>query len=141
MDKTPVEILWSFTDSAHGEDFFQGPDEVNTEGYNEGTSHQVSVNVYERNPNARRACIDHYGAACVICGFSFEQAYGSIGREYIHVHHLVPLSAVGEEYQVDPISDLRPICPNCHAMVHRKQPPYSVEEVRQMLETQAALNP
>ena len=74
-------------------------------------------------------------------GFSFEQAYGSIGREYIHVHHLVPLSAVGEEYQVDPISDLRPICPNCHAMVHRKQPPYSVEEVRQMLETQAALNP
>ena len=59
-----------------------------------------------------------------------------MGAGYIHIHHLVPLSDCGEGYKVDPFKDLRPICPNCHAMVHRRQPPYSVEEVQQMLKDQ-----
>ena len=141
VDKTPVEILWSFPETLDDETFFEGPDEVSSDEYHEGTAHQVSVNFYERNPKARRACIYYYGTACIICGFSFEQLYGSIGKGYIHVHHLVPLSTVGEDYQVDPICDLRPICPNCHAMVHRKHPPYSVDEVQLMVDNQAALNP
>ena len=139
VDRTPVEILWSFIVAVRDEAFFQGPDEVNVEGYHEGEYHQVAVNLYERNPYARRACIDFYGAACVVCGFSFAQVYGPVGEGYIHVHHLVPLSTIGEEYEVDPVCDLRPICPNCHAVVHRRQPPYSVDEVKKMLETQASL--
>ena len=42
------------------------------------------------------------------------------GREaegYIHVHHLRGLSDVGGEYVVDPVNDLRPVCPNCHAVL------------------------
>ena len=139
LDKTPVEILWSFEDGAYDGTFFQGPDEVQSEEYAEGTAHQVSVNVYERNASARRACINHYGTSCVVCGLNFEDLYGPIGAGYIHVHHLVPLSDCGEGYKVDPVKDLRPICPNCHAMAHRRVPPYPVEEVQLMLKTSSGL--
>ena len=141
LDTIPVEILWSFDDSAYDVPFFQGPDEVNSEGYSEGAAHQVSVNVYERNAAARQTCIEYYGTSCTVCGLSFGELYGSIGAGYIHVHHLIPLSAIGKDYQVDPITDLRPICPNCHAMVHKRHPPYSVEEIRLMKKDHAALNP
>lgn len=88
------------------------------------------MNVHERNPAARRACIEHHGCRCAVCGFSFGETYGSIGEGVIHVHHLVPLSEVDEEYEVDPEDDLRPVCPNCHAMLHVQNPPLSVEELR-----------
>ena len=52
LDKTPVEILWSLEDGAHDGTFFQGPDEVHSGEYSEGTAHQVSVNVYERSASA-----------------------------------------------------------------------------------------
>ena len=140
QDKTPVEILWSFEDGAQDGTFFQGPDEVPSVEYSEGTSHQVSVNVYERSANARRACINHYGTSCTVCSLNFEDLYGEIGAGYIHVHHLVPLSDCGEGYKVDPIKDLRPICPNCHAMAHRRNPPYSIEEVQMMVKQRSAVN-
>ena len=119
--------------------FFQGPDEVHWEEHSEDAVHQVSVNVYERSDSARRACINHYGTNCAVCGLNFEGLYGPIGAGYIHVHHLVPLSDCGEGYKVDPVKDLRPICPNCHAMAHRRNPPYSVEELQLMLEARSAL--
>src|SRR5947209_11440909 len=68
---------------------------------------------YERNPLARRQCLDHYGFACTACGFDFEAVYGVLGRGYAHVHHVVPLHSVGREHVVDPIRDLRPVCANC----------------------------
>jgi predicted HNH restriction endonuclease len=46
------------------------------------------------------------------------------------VHHLRPLSGIAEEYEIDPVEDLRPVCPNCHAMLHRKTPPYTIDELR-----------
>lgn len=49
----------------------------------------------------------------------FEKMYGEIGRGFIHVHHIVPISTIGEEYKIDPIKDLVPVCPNCHAMLHK----------------------
>jgi 5-methylcytosine-specific restriction protein A len=45
------------------------------------------------------------------------------------VHHLVKISSSGAEHEVDPVTDLRPVCPNCHAMLHRKDPPYTLEEI------------
>jgi 5-methylcytosine-specific restriction protein A len=50
------------------------------------------------------------------------------------VHHLKSLAEIGAEYELDPVRDLRPVCPNCHAMIHRKYPPYGLEEVRQCWE-------
>ena len=133
LDRSPVEVRWSFVTAVPDLDFFQGPDEILVKEYTEGSVRQVVVNVYERDRAARQACIGHYGLACVVCGLVFEDRYGKHGADYIHVHHLVPISEVGDRYEVDPIKDLRPICPNCHAMVHRRYPPLSIEEVRREL--------
>lgn len=106
---------------------------TNTQGVYEGALKKISVNFYERSPKARRKCIEYYGERCCVCGFGFFAKYGEIGKGFIHVHHLVPLSAIGKEYEVDSIKDLRPVCPNCHVIIHRRQPAYSIEEVKAFL--------
>ena len=103
------------------------------EPFVEGAARQVLVNRYERDPAARRACIAHYGPTCVVCGFSFAAAYGPLADGFIHVHHLTPLSEVGAAYVVDPVADLRPVCPNCHAVIHLGGVTRPVEEVRQLV--------
>jgi 5-methylcytosine-specific restriction protein A len=102
--------------------------------YQEGAKKQIMVNIYERNDAARRKCIQHYGLRCFICDFDFQEKYGDVGLGFIHVHHLQPLSAINEEYELDPISDLRPVCPNCHAMIHRRNPPYTLKEMERILQ-------
>ncbi|MBF0203271.1 MAG: HNH endonuclease [Desulfamplus sp.] len=101
--------------------------------YSEGNPNQVLVTRYERNPYARKVCIEHYGLSCVVCEFNFEEVYGKIGKDFIHVHHLKQISIVGEEYNVDPIKDLRPVCPNCHSMIHKRKEQYSIEEIKKSL--------
>ena len=111
------------------------PDEVNdTQILTEGSVRQVTVNAYERNNQGRKICIKYYDINCYVCGVNFEKIYGEIGQEFIHVHHLIPLSEINQEYEIDPIQDLRPVCPNCHAMIHRKNPPYTIEEIKNMLQ-------
>lgn len=68
-----------------------------------------------------------------MCGLNLEAIYGVAGREKIHVHHLIPLYFKQEEYIIDPIKDLRPVCPNCHYIIHSKKEPYSIQEVKDML--------
>lgn len=101
--------------------------------YSEGSSITVPTTRYERNPHAREACLQHYGYACIICNFDFQKVYGEIGSNFIHVHHLNEVAQQGGEYSVDPVKDLRPVCPNCHAIIHRKRPAYSVEDVKSMI--------
>lgn len=105
------------------------PDEIHGSDL-EGASQKVSVNAYERSAWARQACIDHYGYCCSVCNFNFEAMYGERGKNFIHVHHIVPLSSIGDVYVVDPVKDLRPICPNCHAMIHRTDPPCDIDLLR-----------
>ncbi len=110
------------------------PEEVlEPEKYVEGARQNVVVNSYERNPVARQKCIEHYGTSCTICGFEFESMYGEIGKGFIHVHHLRQLSELSSEYDVDPIKDLRPVCPNCHAMIHRNKTMLTTEQVKSIL--------
>jgi len=114
------------------------PGEVENPGqYWEGATRQVSVTTYERSSAAREACLRHYGRDCRICGFNFGSRYGELGEGFIHVHHLVPLSDLDEAYVVDPIKDLIPLCPNCHAMIHIESPSLDVEIVRAMLRMRA----
>lgn len=130
--KTSLPMPTYFSESVQDQALF--PDQVDTEKiYLEGAVSKVLVNSYERNPEARRICIDRYGVNCSVCGFGFEEAYGAVGKDFIHVHHLRPLSEISEKYEVDPIVDLRPVCPNCHAMIHRRRPPFSIEEMRRMV--------
>lgn len=116
-------------DAVHPSDLSPGRE------YREGAVLQVLVNAYERNPRAREACLRHYGFRCIVCDFDFEERYGSIGREFIHVHHRRPLGLTRATYRLNPVRDLVPICPNCHAMLHRKDPPLEPEELRKKMRT------
>ncbi|MDD5365912.1 MAG: HNH endonuclease [Gallionellaceae bacterium] len=110
------------------------PEEIPVE-YREGNSIQVFVSRYERDPRAREACIHHFGTSiCQICGFDFLAAYGEIGREFIHVHHLRPLANSKDDRLIDPVAELLPVCPNCHAMLHTRKPnPWTPEELAAMM--------
>lgn len=98
----------------------------------EGAKQTVVVNRYERDSAARARCIRHWGLDCTVCGFNFERGFGERGVGFIHVHHLKPLGEVKAEYQLDPINDLRPVCPNCHAMLHASTPAVSIEELKRI---------
>ncbi len=104
-----------------------------TTTYTEGSKTEYMTTKYERNPQARQACIDYHGVACGTCEFSFGEMYGAVGEDYIEVHHLIPVSEQEDEYEVDPINDLIPVCSNCHAMMHRKSPPYTPDELRDII--------
>lgn len=107
--------------------------EVVNEDLFEGAKRTITVNSYERNPEARKQCLDYYGHQCSVCGFEFEKIYGDIGKEFIHVHHLKEIASIKETYQINPITDLRPVCPNCHAMLHRRNPAYTIEELQTLI--------
>ena len=99
----------------------------------EGCVRQVTVNAYERNPEARMKCIEHYGATCVVCNFNFAAVYGQVAAGFIHVHHVKSLADIGAEYEVDPIADLSPVCPNCHAVIHLNGKTRTIAELKKLL--------
>ena len=109
------------------------PEEVGSVGYREGAVRTIMVNAYERNPAARRVCIAHWGLRCSACSLLMSEKYGPRASDLIHVHHLDPLALADGQRAVDPIRDLRPVCPNCHAVMHLENPPLTVEQVRAML--------
>jgi hypothetical protein len=97
----------------------------------EGGRRDVIQSRIERSGPAREACIAAHGLKCAVCGFDFAAVYGDLGAGFIHVHHCKPVSL--EERPVDPVAEMRPLCPNCHAMVHRQDPPLSIERLRSIL--------
>lgn len=108
-------------------------DKSEMDDYFEGDSKETTGVIYERDPKARKACIDYYGYRCSVCGMDFEEVYGQIGHNFIEVHHVIPLSQRNGEYKVDPIKHLRPLCSNCHSMIHRtKGEPLSIENLRSL---------
>jgi 5-methylcytosine-specific restriction protein A len=95
---------------------------------------RIEVSRYERDHNARRVCLAFHGTSCTVCGFSFEASYGEIGQGFIQVHHVVPDSMLGPGYLLDPITDLVPLCANCHAMAHLGvNTPRTVSELRNIM--------
>lgn len=110
------------------------PEEVvGAQRFVEGACRTITVNAYERDRRERDACIDHHGAACAVCGFRFGGAYGPEAEGHIHVHHLRPISQAGGEYTLDPIEDLRPVCANCHSVIHLGGGCRSLQEVCAMM--------
>jgi 5-methylcytosine-specific restriction protein A len=109
-------------------------DNCNTEmiPYLEGGREQKLIFSGKRSRAARQECIEKYGAVCAVCGFDFEKQYGELGKGFIHVHHIVPLSTRKqiEEMTAD---DLRPVCPNCHAMLHKGKNPPTIEELKKLI--------
>src|SRR5699024_8643162 len=102
--------------------------------YAEGATRRVSVNAYERNREAVQRCKAIHGTACVVCGVDFGDRYGAEFTGFIHVHHLQPLSEINTEYKVNPATDLCPVCPNCHAVIHHGGHLRTIDEVRRLLD-------
>lgn len=110
------------------------PDEVDIKiEYSEGKTKKVLVNSYERNPVARKKCIEHFGLNCQVCDFNFKEKFGDLGKDFIHVHHKIDIATIGNEYSVNPLTDLIPVCPNCHSMLHKRKPAYSISELKAMM--------
>lgn len=129
-----IEEIWQSHLRKLGRILERLPNELeNPTRFFEGAVRTISVNAYERNPRARKACIAKWGLDCAVCGFNFAKGYGPLGVGFIHIHHLRDLASIGEEYEVDPEQDLRPVCPNCHAMLHRETPAMSIEGLRKCL--------
>ena len=88
------------------------------------------MNACSRKLKCKVLCTDSTFLNCYVCNFNFKEFYGEIGKDFIHVHHLKPLSEIGEKYKLDPIQDLRPVCPNCHAMLHRTKSVTTIEALQ-----------
>jgi 5-methylcytosine-specific restriction protein A len=69
-----------------------------------------------------------------VCGFKFEDTYGQVGAGFIHVHHTRPLAEIRKGYKLNPIKDLKPVCPNCNAMLHQKRPAFTIKELKAIIE-------
>jgi 5-methylcytosine-specific restriction protein A len=129
-----VDRLESICVEHWGPGSFASPEEVATGiSYEEGHATTAVVNRYERDPKVRAACIAAWGDGCSVCGLQFQVRYGERGAGFIHVHHLNPLATIGSAHEVDPVADLRPVCPNCHAMLHRGDSLLTVEELKKIL--------
>ena len=103
------------------------------ECFNEGTLKNVSSVRYERSSVNRKACIAIHGTKCKICGFDFEEIYGDIGKDFIEVHHIEPVSSFEKPRCVNPKKDLIPVCSNCHSVLHRRIPPYHPTEIKRII--------
>lgn len=103
--------------------------------YTDGAVKQYYGKRYERNPENRKKAIEIHGSSCVACGFNFEEVYGERGKDFIEVHHVKPLSTIGEQVVIDPKADLVPVCSNCHRMIHRRK-----DEVLTVDELKAIIN-
>ena len=107
--------------------------QVEIAGIPEGATKRITVNAYERSPRARRECLNYYGYRCRVCDILMEDIYGERGREFIQVHHLKPMQQIQQRYKVHPIKDLIPVCPNCHAILHRGDQLLSIREARRLI--------
>lgn len=64
---------------------------------------------------------------CRACGFRKKIK----GKFVIDCHHLHPLSNSGEV--LTDINDLVCLCPNCHRIAHLRQPPFDIEEIKELI--------
>lgn len=98
-------------------------------------THLVTITTHERNINARNKCIQSKGTKCFVCGFDFEKTYGELGKGFIHIHHVTPISNRDGRYEIEVEKELFPVCPNCHAMLHRrKDSTLSIEELKLIIQ-------
>lgn len=115
-------------------DDFQGVSEPFTRY--EGEKGERYTTTYERDPQLRKMAIEIHGSTCMACQFNFGEIYGEWGEGFIHVHHLKPISEAGEG-MVNAKTDMIVLCPNCHAMVHRRNDKIlSLEELRALIANQ-----
>ncbi|PAU94367.1 hypothetical protein CK503_06060 [Aliifodinibius salipaludis] len=104
------------------------------ESHEEGNKKERYTTDYERNPINRQKAIDYHGLDCEVCGVNFQERYGELGKGFIHVHHIKPISEYNKSFRPDIKNDFAVLCPNCHAIIHRpKKKTLSIEELRKLI--------
>lgn len=107
--------------------------------FEEGLRHQAERSFFQRNPRLAQQAKDVYGCSCQLCGFDFAKIYGALGQDFAEVHHLNPLSERPPEEWTEAvrtsIAEVAVLCANCHRMIHRRRPAFSIDELRVMLLT------
>ena len=103
----------------------------------EGSQSLVTHKRYERNQSLirtikQKAFKKNKMLNCEICGFSFLDTYGEIGAGFIEAHHINPLNE-REGEKVTKSKDITLVCSNCHRMLHKKTPVYSIQELKDKL--------
>jgi len=126
--RAPYRISFARGDSAD-----PTPGEEALELAPEGTLRRIRVNSYERDPRNRAMAIELHGTVCFGCRREMSATYGKIVKGIIHIHHTVPLSKLDAPRAPDP-RELVPLCPNCHVVVHLRNPPLTIEELRRIIE-------
>jgi len=129
----------SAADSSMSVPFFIKEDNIVTEG----NAEEKKVKVKTRSPELRDAAIKYYtekmGALkCYICDFSFEEKYGEHGKGYIEIHHERPVCNYDDkgfsEFLKDAVLFVKPLCSNCHRMIHRNtKKPLTIEELKALI--------
>lgn len=108
-------------------------EEVSVNYQEEGQKTSIIVNKYERSRVNRAIALEIHGFVCAACGLRMADLYGPIGEGVIHVHHLEPVSNMETPRVLNPATDLIPLCPNCHTVVHRTSPPLSIPKLREAI--------
>lgn len=109
----------------------------------EGAERQVTRNIKERDPAARRAAETWWrvqaggNLVCQGCDLDFGRRYGPRGEGFMHFHHIEPLAKASGPRQIAGPQALVPLCPNCHAMVHRGEDLLSVEDLQKLVRDNA----
>jgi 5-methylcytosine-specific restriction protein A len=104
----------------------------------EGNPVEAVSRRYERKPVNREICLSVRGRRCCCCNMDFGEVYGDIADGFIEVHHITPASEMGPGYLINPVTELVPICSNCHSVVHLSSPAASVDEVRAHLKREGS---
>ncbi len=130
VDKSASPSLFPDEEDLDGVDDYADADGE----FAEGAKKQITVNAYERSASARKICIEHHGCFCAVCSLDFTHLYGDLGEGFIHVHHIKPVSEISSEYKIDPVKDLIPVCPNCHAMIHQTKPVKGIDEMKRIIQ-------
>lgn len=109
---------------------------------NEGTTRSKNVKVRERSGKLRDAAIAFYSQngkiRCAVCDFCFEEMYGELGQGFIEIHHEKPIFQYdekgSEQFIADAIKNVKPVCPNCHRMLHRNsKEPLSIKDLKKIM--------
>ena len=69
---------------------------------------------------------------CEVCDFDFEATYGV---DYIEAHHTEPLASLDDETE-NTTEAVVLLCANCHRVAHSRTPPFSIDELRTMLQSE-----
>ena len=109
----------------------------------EGKASTKETVVKKRSKKLRAAAIEHYRQSdgkiyCDVCGFCFEEKYGYIGKDFIEIHHENPVYQYSDEgfdsYISDAVKKVRPLCANCHRMIHHDgKRPLSIDDLKKLL--------